>query len=620
MRLLSSVLFSILSCAFYTLMRCLPHSLPLWCACMAAANATIWLDKDWQPTQEKSKAKYYLKGPLKPRPSTEQEFSFEPYYLGNDLDTHSGIRQFSGALNSDRLGDDKTHPVGPYRFYGVDGTLVEQGTFNPQGQRQGGVKIFYEDGQLSCDCQFDKGERDGPQKEYYPEGQLKREAVYHLGEPVQQETVYTPGGETVRVLCHTGQCSDKFYNRQGLLTMESQKRDGLKHGTETFWRKGKVEVTQAYRDGKEEGDYFAYFPNGQIKQHHQWQNGVKVGEQLNYFEEGRLAKRELLDDRGRTLNFVEYRRSGERYREGQFHYGADGDKQEVRRFYRQDALVKQIETRQLRQWRLETQYLDGQVIGREETLAGKLTGLKIATKLGRQTKLDGQRKQERQPNLGRQNKPEQPNQLAWIEKIHYRDGLRHGLAEKLSGDGTLIYKGQYAEDKPVGDWQSQSREMRTQCHYNLEGLLDGEYLSLGEKGQVLERLHYRDGELTGSFERYYADGEIYAQGQYRDGRRDGEWILPLAEDDYSPRVVSHREYWRGRFREGIKVGVWQRRSIQGYQMAIANFDEQGRQHGAQYEFYEDGALHRRSEYRHGEPLGDAQSWPNRPLRDQIFPR
>ncbi|MCG9756605.1 hypothetical protein L1D40_15485 [Shewanella insulae] len=579
-----------------------------------AAEAVNWLDKDWQPTERKSEAEFYLKGPLEPLTGSVQgRFRFEPYYLG------SKIKQFSGALSSDRLGDEGTHPVGPYRFFASDGSLVELGEFNELGQRQGLVKIF-DDGKLSCDCRFDKGVREGPQKEYYPAGELKRESVYHQGEPVQQETVYTSTGETVRVLCHTGQCSDRFYNQQGQLTMESQKRDGRKHGTETFWQDGKVEVTQAYRDGKEDGDYFAYFPAGQIKQHHRWQKGIKTGEQLRYFEDGRLAKREILDERGRTLSLVEYRDNGERYLEAEYRYLADGDRQEVRRFYQKDVLVKQIERHKLRQWRLVTQYHQGETIGREETLAGRLTGLKIEAKLGGNHKLNGSNRLSGNSRLSHHNTTGRQERLAWIEKIHYLDGVKHGPAEKRSGDGRLIYQGEYVQGKQVGDWQMQSREMRTQCRYNRHGRLDGEYLSLGEAGQVLERIHYRDGELTGKYERYYSDGEVYARGQYVNGQRDGDWIVPPSQDNYSPRPVARREFWRGRYRAGKQVGTWQQFSAEGYRLAIARFDEQGRLHGVQYAFYDDGALRQRSEYRHGESSTPEQSWPYRTQHELIFRR
>ncbi|QYK11645.1 hypothetical protein K0I63_12755 [Shewanella rhizosphaerae] len=591
------------------------------CVSSGAAEASIWLDKDWQPTELKSEAKFYLKGPLETLPgSSLGRFRFEPYYLSTN------IKQFSGALSSDRLGDNGTHPVGPYRFFASDGALVEQGEFNDLGQRQGLVRIYDEDGKLSCDCQFDRGEREGPQKEYYPTGELKRESIYHQGKPVQQEMVYSPTGAPVRVLCHTGQCSDRFYNPQGQLTMESQKRDGLKHGTETFWQDGKVEVTQAYRDGKEEGDYFAYFQSGQLKQHHRWKNGIKTGEQLNYFEDGRLAKRELLDERGRTESVVEYRDNGERYLEVEYRYLAYGDRQEVRRFYQKEVLVTQIEKHKLRQWRLVSQYLEGEMIGREETIAGKLTGLKIEAKLGGSNRLSDNNKlgannsHAANNSEAASNKQGRNNQVAWIEKSHYHDGVKQGKAEKRSGDGKLIYQGEYAADKQVGDWVMQSREMRTQCHYNRHGRLDGEYLSLGEAGQVLERIHYRDGELIGKFERYYSDGQIYARGQYLNGQRDGDWIVPPSEGDYSPRPVTRRENWQGRYRAGKQVGKWQRFSAQGYRLAIAKFDEQGRLHGTQYAFYDDGALSRRSEYRHGEPIAAEQSWPYRTQHELIFRR
>ncbi len=547
-------------------------------------QANIWLDDDWQPTQDKQQASFYLKNAIEPKAG---HFRFEPYYLGSD------IMQFSGTLSGESLSDN-AHPVGAYRFFAKDGTLVEQGEFNSQGQRQGLVKIYDGAGKLNCDCQFDKGIRQGLQREYYGDGRLKRELVLHQGEPIEQEKVYSPMGHLVRELCHTGLCSDRFYDKQGRLTMESQKRDGLKHGVETFWRDGQVEVTQAYLDGKQDGDYFAYFPNGQIKQHHRWQNDFKVGEQLNYFEDGRLAKREILDGRGRTLSLVEYRENGERYREAEYDYSADGDVQEVRRFYHRGSLSKQIEKRKLSQWRLVTQYHDGKVIGREETQAGKLTGLKIAAKLDRKEK------------------------LAWLEKIHYRDGLRHGPAEKRGGDNSLFYQGEYALDKPVGDWQMQTREMRTWCHYNAQGQLDGEYLSLGESDQVLERINYQDGEPAGRFERFYADGEIYQQGQYVNGQREGKWIV-VQEGDYSPQPKPLRTYWQGEYRAGKQVGRWERRSSKGYGLAIAQYDSEGRRHGVQYDFYADGALRQRSEYRHDQLMSETQpARPYRSLQAQIF--
>lgn len=78
---------------------------------------------------------------------------------------------------------------------------------------------------------------------------------------------------------------------------------------------------------------------------------------------------------------------------------------------------------------------------------------------------------------------------------------------------------------------------------NFKGILTYYY----EKGTVLKKEKYRDGEIFGLYQEYYPTGELKVDGSYENGMREGVWKIYHK----TGKIKS-----KGKYREGEKVGVW----------------------------------------------------------------
>ena len=534
----------------------------------AQVNADIQLlDKDWLPTSDKQQARFYLKQPIE---VINGIFSVETYYIDSDR------AQFKGTIRGDALGLTDNVTIGDYRFFHPNGNLAEQGHFDENGQRQGLVNIYDQDGVLNCACQFVDGKPQGTQKVFYPNGQLKTEQFLENGQLSGNERFYSAGGELRGILCHSGDCSDRYFDDTGELYLESPKKAGRKHGIETYWKQGRVEVTQSYQDGKQHGDYFVYYDNDQIKQHHQWLHGVKVGKQLSYFDNGNLAQSDVTDEQGRLVSSIEFDKLGNKRLSQAIACQGKQKHLMTRERFKDGQLLERKQHDYLKHWSLEEHFYQDRLVGREELLNGLRTGMHISSSTAYKGK------------------------IAKITKQFYRDGKRNGLLESRNDKGDVILSGEYRDDKPVGRWIKRDAKMITRSQYNHVGQLDGEYLSNSPSGQLLERIFYRQGKLSGSFERLSSNGQQYEQGLYVDGVRDGDWIFANTRYPYDPTPNPYRQYWYGHYDLGKQVGPWQLRTAENYIMAIEHYDKSGLKHGKQYQFNIDGSLREYQQYHHGE--------------------
>ncbi|MGL4747226.1 MAG: toxin-antitoxin system YwqK family antitoxin, partial [Shewanella sp.] len=138
--------------------------------------------------------------------------------------------------------------------------------------------------------------------------------------------------------------------------------------------------------------------------------------------------------------------------------------------------------------------------------------------------------------------------------------------------------------------------------YDDNGELHGEFRNQTSSGQLLELINFNHGNPDGLVQRYANNGQLYEKGVYRNGQQDGDWIFTDGEYGFRPIPNPERRYWYGRFDLGKQVGHWELRSSEDYVLQIANYDEQGRLDGKQYEFEEHGWIEVINRYDHGQFL------------------
>ena len=77
-----------------------------------------------------------------------------------------------------------------------------------------------------------------------------------------------------------------------------------------------------------------------------------------------------------------------------------------------------------------------------------------------------------------------------------------------------------------------------------DGKQDGEWRMYYESGTKKSIDHYKDGVQTGDHISWYEDGQIDAKGQYKDGQQDGVWKR------WGPDGVKN---WEETYKDGKKV-------------------------------------------------------------------
>ncbi|MFA6922817.1 MAG: toxin-antitoxin system YwqK family antitoxin [Bacteroidales bacterium] len=130
-------------------------------------------------------------------------------------------------------------------------------------------------------------------------------------------------------------------------------------------------------------------------------------------------------------------------------------------------------------------------------------------------------------------------------------GRKQGTWQFYSFDGTLIYQVEYVNDKRHG--------LATRYHAGTGG--------------VMEEVNYFDGLKDGECKKYYATGQVSAEGSYKAGRKEGPWITyysvngeKKSEGNYvKGKMDGEWKFYNskailiasGTYKNDLKEGVWE---------------------------------------------------------------
>lgn len=96
------------------------------------------------------------------------------------------------------------------------------------------------------------------------------------------------------------------------------------------------------------------------------------------------------------------------------------------------------------------------------------------------------------------------------EEFRLKKGMLHGESRSYYPDGDIMWKGSYRE-----------------------GLMSGKWQKWDEHGHLIMELHYVDDVLEGPFVAMYTNGSVKEKGRYSGNRRVGEWIRTEETVQYS---------------------------------------------------------------------------------------
>lgn len=547
----------------------------------ANANAeNVLLDSNWNVVKSKKSAHYYLKPPVE---TVDGEFKVEIYYQDNDA------LFCAGTLLDNKLG--KTLKIeqfrGAYQCYFDDGNPYQQAFINDQGQLHGLFKKYIATGSHYVESHFENGVQQGLETGYWEGGNVRYKTTYQNDKEVGISEHFSPEGELTAKICNDANGVNQYFNL-GKLNREVHKVDGLLQGIETTWGlNGQVISTQEYAKGQKQGDYFEYFDDNKVKRHYRYDNDYKVGEQLDFHENGQLARKEITEAPWNVKLSEQYNDQGEILSSTEEKHQGDRWIYQKRQYFKQGKLIRSNEEDQLKKWSLYEEFSEGELVARTESINSNRTGLYIVS------------------SGFFEDKP-------LLTQEYYQNGLRHGTYERIQLNDkqrTVIERGQYTHDKPSGTWMKRQFEHgKSTFSYDDKGELHGEYRNETDSGQLLELLTFTHGKATGLCQRYANNGQLYEKGEYRDGKRHGDWIL-AKESAYMAYPQPNRLYWIGRYNMGAQVGLWEQVNMNNYRLKQEKYDDKGNLHGKQYTFAEDGSMEEIAEFRHGEFISVKHEFP-----------
>ncbi|MGA9648569.1 toxin-antitoxin system YwqK family antitoxin [Pedobacter sp.] len=163
------------------------------------------------------------------------------------------------------------------------------------GLQEGTCKEFFSNGKLKSVANFKKGKREGICTEYFENGQVKVSVNYTKDK-------------------RNGPC--KYFHDNGQVDSEEsyEYRDfaEVKKGVfRKFFPSGKQKENYKYIDGKLDGDYIAYYENGNLKETRKtYIKDLIQGELKLYYETGKIKMEEQYKDDLRDGQSISYHPNG----------------------------------------------------------------------------------------------------------------------------------------------------------------------------------------------------------------------------------------------------------------------------------------------------------------------
>ena len=202
---------------------------------------------------------------------------------------------------------------GCWKYFWKNGNIKVEGTFQ-NDKKQGYFKYYDEAGNFKYVEKFEDDNliTDAPETRqmevktvYHPNGKRAITATYYKGVPDGIRREFDETGAVIKgyvfatgVLKYEG-ITDEDGKRQGVwkefypngeLKSEGNYVNSKQEGVWNFYFENqKIEVKGSYKNGKKEGRWYWNYPNGALLQEENWRNGKLDGEFLEYNENGEIT-------------------------------------------------------------------------------------------------------------------------------------------------------------------------------------------------------------------------------------------------------------------------------------------------------------------------------------------
>ncbi len=102
---------------------------------------------------------------------------------------------FEGAFNNDGSGDKNRFKVGEWRYWDKMGNLGKVEHYNDQGELHGEFQVFYTDGTIQHQGQYQEGRKEGEWKSFYEDGTVQQRDFFESNKKTGTCIKYSEDGE-----------------------------------------------------------------------------------------------------------------------------------------------------------------------------------------------------------------------------------------------------------------------------------------------------------------------------------------------------------------------------------------------------------------------------------------
>ena len=194
-------------------------------------------------------------------------------------------------------------------------------------------------------------------------------------------------------------------------------------------------------------------------------------------------------------------------------------------------------------------------------------------------------------------------------------GRKQGLWRVYDGNGNLKFEGNYANDRPMGEFRYFFPNGKTKAIVNnldsgrvsyVKMFYQGGQLMAAGKytgqqkdsswtfyseldGTLVSEEQYAGGSAAGTWKSYYPSGQVAEEYAYVNGKKEGEWIQYFSDGV----VKSH-----GTYRDGMLDGLYVINHLNG-SVQVSGSYAMSKKTGAWVYLSEIGELEKREEYKNG---------------------
>ena len=447
----------------------------------------------------------------------------------------------------------KLNPNGYNILYHDDGiTKASEGKL-VEGRPEGLWKNYFENGILKSEGNRTNQELDGTWKFYTKKGILAEEINYKNN---------LRNGVT------------NSYNGEGFLVSSMPFINDIKDGVGfTYYNNGAINTETIFVKGNEQGKAYEFSPTGDIIRIKTYENGILTRNQI-VNRKNRDGKREGLwkefyDDRIVKLEG--------RYRKGKRtgywkEYSPKGQLVNTRK-YDNGELVN--DAKELTNLDIKQEFFpdsDGLVRYRGSYRKGLAEGTHIW--YNEDGRIDS-------------SKIFKEGKLIAAGKLDLK-GLKQGTwKEFYFPEGELKAQGDYIDGYRSGAWKFyfENGALRQVGSYGPKEALIGQWKWYYENAQLLLNEFYKNGKEDGISTEYNDTGKVITQGEYIDGRKEGEWFLEIGD---------HLE--KGVYEYDLKQGEWKHIYLITGKLSFKGEFFDGIPQGEHVWYYDDGLKSLQGEY------------------------